>query len=242
MNLLRPIANMFGYDIVKKHKTLKLQWHLESLFKDLSINTVIDVGANIGQYGKFLRSMGYQGEIYSFEPVREYYEQLLGESEGDDKWFAYNYALGSKSEEAEINVQHSMSSFHDFSDEFTSSHKVKRNTETVAISTLNDFFFENFNADIHERKTYLKMDTQGHDLEVFKGGLKILDAIYALQSEVALKKLYKNIPGFSQSIDFYSSNGFDVTGLFPVSINKKSKVIIEVDCVMVNSSFVESFI
>ena len=74
------------------------------------------------------------------------------------------------------------------------------------------------------------------------GGLKNLHIIYALQSEMALKKLYKQMPDFSESLDTYRSNGFDVTGFFPVSKNKKSKVIIELDCVMVNSSAVEKFI
>ena len=243
MNLLRPIANIFGYDIVKKHKTLTLKWHIDALFHDLSINTVIDAGANIGQYGKFLRNAGFTGEIHSFEPIKNYYEQLLEESKDDDKWFAYHCALGREEGSQQINVSQSMSSFHDFSDEYLAAHKQnEQSIETVTISTMDAFISKQFKNDIGGRKIYLKMDTQGFDLEVFMGGLKSLNVIYALQSEMALKKLYKQMPGFSESLDTYRNNGFDVTGFFPVSKNKKSKVIIELDCVMVNSSVVEQFI
>ena len=244
MNLLRPLANLVGYDIVKKHKTLKLQWHLESLLDDLKINTVIDAGANIGQYGKFLRKIGFSGEIHSFEPVKRYYDQLLDASKNDDNWFAYHYALGREEGSQDINVNQSMSSFHEFSDDYPDNHtqNIGRNIETVKISTLDIFITKLFSKNIDDKKIYLKMDTQGFDLEVFMGGLNNMAAIQALQSEVALKKLYKNMPGFSESIDAYSNHGFDITGFFPVSRNKKSKVIIELDCVMVNASVVEKFI
>ena len=170
MNLLRPIANIFGYDIVKKHKTLTLRWHIDTLFHDLGINTVIDAGANIGQYGKFLRNAGLTGEIHSFEPIKNYYEQLLEESKDDDKWFAHHCALGREEGSQQINVSQSMSSFHDFSDEYLAAHKHnEKSIETVNISTMDAFISKQFKNDIDERKIYLKMDTQGFDLEVFMG-------------------------------------------------------------------------
>lgn len=241
MNILRPLVNLFNYDLVKKHKVLNLKWHLISLLENLKIDTVIDAGANIGQYGKFLRDIGFTGEIHSFEPIKNYYDQLVLASKNDDKWFSYNYALGREIGSLDINVNESMSSFHEFSGEYKNTYHndvIKKTTETVRISTIDVFFEDCLSKNIEQKNIYLKMDTQGFDLEVFSGGINNLKSIHAIQSEVALRQLYENMPTFTESLDTYREHGFDVTGFFPVSKHKKTKVIIEMDCVMVNSSIV----
>ena len=68
---------------------------------------MIDVGANSGQYGLFLREIGYKGYIVSFEPVASVFEKLKEICEQDDKWFCYDFALGEKTEDKIINVYES---------------------------------------------------------------------------------------------------------------------------------------
>jgi len=43
--------------------------HLQALFARLKIDCVIDVGAHLGQFGRLVRRLGYEGTIISFEPV-----------------------------------------------------------------------------------------------------------------------------------------------------------------------------
>src|SRR5437868_7811678 len=43
---------------------------LRHVLGKLSINCVLDVGANRGQFGTLLRGIGYTGWIISFEPIR----------------------------------------------------------------------------------------------------------------------------------------------------------------------------
>jgi FkbM family methyltransferase len=80
----------------------------------LSIDCVIDVGANHGQYGEFLRDIGYKGWIVSFEPVRAVFEDLSRHAEKKPPWRVFQYALGSENGQAEINVNlyDDMTSFH----------------------------------------------------------------------------------------------------------------------------------
>ena len=57
--------------------------HLRKLFSHLQINCVLDVGANQGQYGRFLRQTGYQGWIISFEPSPADFQVLAERSAAD---------------------------------------------------------------------------------------------------------------------------------------------------------------
>lgn len=42
---------------------------LRDVVRDLGINVVLDVGANVGQFAHALRGIGFAGRIISFEPV-----------------------------------------------------------------------------------------------------------------------------------------------------------------------------
>src|SRR4051812_16742592 len=73
-------------------KTSQIRFVIESK----SIDLVIDVGANTGQFGTFLRQF-YSGEIVSFEPVANTFEQLKLATSNDANWRAFEVALGSES-------------------------------------------------------------------------------------------------------------------------------------------------
>ena len=51
-------------------------FYLKRLLKQLSINCVIHVGASKGQFAAELRAAGYDGFIYSFEPVARAFSEL----------------------------------------------------------------------------------------------------------------------------------------------------------------------
>lgn len=64
-----------GYDVVKC-KYSKHELEIEQLLKLYQIDTVLDVGANEGQYGKYLRIGGYKNQIISFEPIKDVFSRL----------------------------------------------------------------------------------------------------------------------------------------------------------------------
>src|SRR4051812_49758697 len=49
---------------------------LAELLTRYAVNVVLDVGANVGQYGQLLRRVGYTGHIVSFEPVPACFAEL----------------------------------------------------------------------------------------------------------------------------------------------------------------------
>ena len=68
------------------------------------INVVLDVGANVGQYGTGLRNVGYTGRIVSFEPLSTEFKQLSAKATADGAWQSLNFALGDVDGSSEINV------------------------------------------------------------------------------------------------------------------------------------------
>lgn len=69
--ILRNILNKTGFDIIRtKHQHNSFKQHIKQVFHEKKIDCMLDVGANAGQYGKFLRDSGFDGWIVSFEPVK----------------------------------------------------------------------------------------------------------------------------------------------------------------------------
>jgi len=68
------------------------------------IDTVVDVGANAGQFGQEIRREGFAGRIYSFEPVRRCYDMLSRNSERDPSWTVFQFGMTDTHGSAKINV------------------------------------------------------------------------------------------------------------------------------------------
>ena len=89
---LRKFIHKFGIDIQRyRPGPNKLGW-----LPTYHINTIIDVGANVGQFAQEIRLVLPQAFVYSFEPLLDCYHQLVGNMSGDQKCKAFNVALGDK--------------------------------------------------------------------------------------------------------------------------------------------------
>lgn len=219
---------------------LDLACHLRDLFRLLDVQCVFDVGANTGQYRTFLRSqVGYDGLIYSFEPIPALVEELRTQAQSDKQWEIFAFALGSEDGSQEINVMSTtqFSSFlkpdHENVRDFQERNVVDH-SEPVSVRRL-DSVMDEIAGTIEGRNIYLKMDTQGYDLQVLEGAQHSLPSISALQSEVSVRNIYAGMPDLFQSLDAFHKSGFDITGMFPVSRDKSLRVI-EFDCVAINRS------
>src|SRR6185437_13227556 len=70
----------------------------------LGIDTVLDVGANVGQYGSALRSSGFDGRIVSCEPLPDAHAALSRRCASDPMWTALPTAVGAEPGTVSINV------------------------------------------------------------------------------------------------------------------------------------------
>ena len=111
---------------------------------------------------------------------------------------------------------------------------VSRHVETVAVRTL-DVVLPVLQERLGFDRPYLKLDTQGFDIEVLQGGRDSLAAVRALQTEASVIGIYKGMPGYVDTIRYLDERGFDITGLYPVSRDSSLRLV-EFDCVMINRS------
>lgn len=245
IKMIRGLAKSLGYEITPTWRIneIPLEKHLSELFEKYEIDVVIDVGANTGQYRDMLRNeVGFRGKIFSFEPVRSLANQIKARSPHDGAWHIYDCALGSESGEANINVarESTLTSFlSPKSGDGTGILKAESIThnEMVQIRTLDDVLSE-ANIDCASTRVYLKLDTQGFDLEVLKGAKKSIQNIVALQTEASILPIYENMPNYQEVLENLKGLGFEISGMFPVTYDQKLRLI-EFDCIMINRRFLK---
>ena len=224
----------FGYQIVKRGDVHSLKEHLLHVLTHQEVDWVIDVGAYRGDYGSFLREAGYGGPIVSFEPVERSYRELARNSADDPAWNIARLALGSRDETREIGVAHStdFSSFRAFTrfgTEHFAAETLIEHRERVEIRRL-DGVLAQFVPD-DARRIFLKLDTQGWDLEVLQGAAGCLDRIVALQLEVSARPIYDGTPTYLEALSHVEGLGFSLTDAVPVVRDHLHRVI-EFDCVL----------
>ena len=237
MKLHKEFVRLFGWELLHARKEQPtLGTHLAQLLPRLGIDCVLDVGANQGQYGRALRKAGYRGRIVSFEPVQETFRILKSHADKDGDWRVNNYALGAKPGESTIHVTRAtiLSSFRQpnaFSmEKYAWGMPIVRD-EQVQIRTLDEVFDECLKG-LTDPKVFLKLDTQGFDLQVFAGAKRSLPRVLGLQTEISVQPIYEDVPDYLEALAVYKAAGFVMSGLYPVSRDKQTLACIEMDCVM----------
>lgn len=209
--------------------------HVSWTLRELEVNCVIDVGANVGQFAKTLRANGYAGRIVSFEPLPGAAAKLRESARNDPDWLVYETALGDERGQTQINARPgTMSSLLPTSSFGHNWHSQLREgqSETIQIQRLDDLY-DDVTKHLADPRVYLKMDTQGYDLQTFRGAGTKISSIIGLQSEVACVPIYAGMPRLPEQFSEYESAGFEVTGMFPVTRHKQTLRVIEYDLIMV---------
>lgn len=202
---------------------------LIDFIEDRKIDVVIDVGANIGQFGQSLRAGGYCGKIVSFEPVASEFQTLSKKAAADGNWEAHHCGLGAASGEAVIHVAEltvfssilpstSAAALHD------SRTAIERN-ETIRIRTLDEV------AASLAGNILLKIDTQGYERQVIDGGPQTVSRAKGILMELPIIHVYEGEWQFHEALKFMSDVGFVPAQIQPVGYHGKDTVsLIEVDC------------
>ena len=217
--LFSKAARRLGWNLVKNREGAVVRNHyafqLNKLFGMTEPTMIIDVGGNRGQFYDFiLRFTDYRGPIITFEPVPALFEFLSTKAKDVPNWTIMPVALGAADKEMQLNVMRS-DDFSSFLPPAASAGWIEQANQiekaiTVPVKRL-DAVLKDISSDVSTERIFLKLDTQGFDLEVFAGAQGILANIVALQSEVAMQPIYEGMPEISESLKVFRDAGFGVT-------------------------------
>ncbi len=187
------------------------QWRaMEKIMSGQQPQVIFDVGANVGQTAREFAPRFPKSVVYSFEPCKDTFEKLVKNIRGFSNVTPVRMALGAEEGEKTIN-RCRMSQMNSFLEE-DAGWSASDGREIVQVGTLDSFCLRrNIKAvDI------LKIDTQGFDLEVLKGGVGLLEAnrIRLLCVEVNFVPLYKEQPLFEDVYLVAKKHGFKLTALY----------------------------
>lgn len=235
MNMMQRLACRFGYDLTPRKKKKPPSAQLVAILNHHRIDTVLDVGANVGQYGQRLRDWGYNGRIISFEPLASAHEQLSAQSAPDPDWvIAPRMAIGA--EDGEIDIQ--VSAETDMSSILPQSELLQKisptsaiqTTERVPIHKLDTVAKDYVNG---EGRAFLKIDTQGFEPEVLDGADTLMQRLIGAQLEMSLVPLYQGERGYLSMIQRLEAGGFTLHLVLPGYFERKLARMVEIDGVFV---------
>lgn len=200
------------------------------------ITTVIDVGANVGQYASLLRGAGFAGRIISCEPLTGAFAELAERASRDGGWTALHTAVGATPGTTTINV--SRNSYSSSLRAMTSAH-VKAapgsdivSTEPVEVTTVADLVREH---DVEPSRTLLKIDTQGFEDEVLAGAGDLVGRFAAVQLELSFVELYEGQRLHDELVALMTAAGYRIQQLDP-GFSDAAGRLLQVDAVFVRSA------
>jgi FkbM family methyltransferase len=148
-----------------------LAFDLRKYCPQQSFNILFDIGANVGQTTAEFREWFPKARIWSFEPSGELNRELVRRFAGDPRVVCENVALGSVDGEARLNHTSVRTMFHLASAATEPPPDLLTGEfESVKVTTLDSYCQTAGIASID----FLKIDTEGHDLEVLRGSRRML--------------------------------------------------------------------
>lgn len=137
--------------------------------------TIFDVGANIGDYTKYMLNVNPDINVHCFEPVLKTYKQLennLMTEIRKSKVIINNFGLSNANKEAELFIYEDLSgnnSLYFYEGYNVNIDTVKR--EKIILSTINKYAKENSIKQID----FLKIDVEGHETKVIEGASDLIE-------------------------------------------------------------------
>lgn len=230
---IKKIVRRLGYDIVPynplNYPDARRRW---MLLQHYSIDTILDVGANQGQYAVSMRKAGFKGKIVSFEPLSAAYKILAEKAGKDPKWSTVQTALGDVTGQKTLNIakKPQASSIRKMNPALMDSSDEMEFTgrEEIDIQTL-DSLFDTYVGP--NENVYLKIDTQGYERNVIDGARHSLARIMGMQVELSLVELYEGEMVFDEMIGYIKKSGYTLMSLEPGYFDKQTGQLLQVDAI-----------
>jgi FkbM family methyltransferase len=180
---------------------------LLDLVEPLGIGVIYDIGANVGTWTLLARAIIPDAEVHAFEPMEKHRSGFGTNVAGLERMTLHGIALGAESRPAVLHVM----DFSDASSVLPSAEANRLHFGTVEV--------EQAAIQLHRLDSYraaqqlpfpdlIKLDVQGYELEVLKGGIDCLKSAKAVLAEVSFAEFYTGQPLFEDVVRFMADMGF----------------------------------
>ncbi|MEK6919127.1 MAG: FkbM family methyltransferase [Nanoarchaeota archaeon] len=133
------------------------------------IKNVLDIGANVGQWGITLKSYFPNIELYSFEPVPETFWILKDNSSKIKSWEVFNYGINEKDSNKKISYAVGASAEATYFKENINQTHIRKNVKEIDTKTINLKEKNRKKLSIPKNLSLVKIDVEGSEMEVLKG-------------------------------------------------------------------------
>ena len=193
-----------------------------------ALGTILDVGANIGQFALAAHFHFPDSQIHSFEPLPDLYPELVENSRRIKNVQCFNCALGESTGQMNFYRNHYSRLSSSLPIDAANDHPRYRERKTSCL-TVDVFRLE----ELSERwsvtgPVLLKMDVQGMEREVLQGSGTFLSRVDFVLCEMALIRLYQGQPLFDTMHELLKGFGYRLVA--PLYLNRgKGGIVIEMD-------------
>ena len=201
----------------------------------IGATTLLDVGANRGQYARALRAAGYEGRIISFEPVAEPYRELCGHAAADPLWEVLPFALSDVDDEADINVAENTagSSFLTVGGRLTESYS---EMAFVGSERVRRRRLDGLAPTMSVSDAFLKLDVQGYERWVLEGAGDALGRIRGIELELSFEPMYEGEATFLEMTNALDDLGFALAATLPGVEDRSTGLPLQVDALFARTS------
>lgn len=231
-NYVNRVLAGFGVRLARAPRAADRRRRL--LMQARSVERVIDIGANSGQYARKIRSLGYRGLIDSYEPLPSAFSELQLRAKHDARWRTFQLAVGRSQHRLKLNVAgNSVSSSPlEMAKRHTDAEPQSRIVSTVDVEcTTLDQIMES----LPTQGMMLKVDTQGYESEVLAGGKSSLKKLQLIELELSLVELYVGQPLFRELDAILVGNGFALASLAEGFWDGRTGELLQMDAIYARS-------
>lgn len=186
--------------------------HIAAL-SQFSFSTVVDVGANRGQFATIARRLFPDARIYSFEPLpgpATIFSKALG---GDARVSLFNNAIGPEAKSATIYVttrDDSSSLLQPAAAQDDIFGVTTARTDQIRVRRLSDCLGE---AELRG-PALLKIDVQGGERDVLDGSSNLIDRFDAIYVECSFVEMYEKQPLYRDIARWMDAHQFQLAGVY----------------------------
>ncbi len=220
-----PLINLFIYNNISLFKLFlpheKDYYGMKFLINNKKSDSIIDVGGNLGISSMSFRKLGFENQIFLFEPNKYLFKNFINKNllKNYKNIRAYNFALGSIEEKKDFYYPYYKNQcvhyFCSFDKEYIkNSLKITFKKKKFRITKKPMYIKRYDSINLKCRPKFIKIDVEGYDHEVLKGMKKtiikynpIVLVEFNKNNFFIIKKFLKN---YKPWVYFYEKNKFKV--------------------------------